>query len=193
MCGEQLTHWGQVTHIYVSKLTIIGSDNGLSPGRRQAIIWTNAGMLLIWPSGRNFSEILIEIYTFSFKKMHWKMSSGKWQPFCLGLHVLSTRDLYISSHSRYVMTECVMLFWIRFLENQRSTKRNPYNMWWCSPGIDRSASATSGHMSITSNASYYRQCQKFANNVKSSWQLNHQYATYVFQKLSHTSGTGIIL
>ena len=43
------------------KLSIIGSDNGLSPGRRQAIIWTNAGILLIEPLGTNFSEILIEI------------------------------------------------------------------------------------------------------------------------------------
>ena len=41
-----LTHWGGVTHICVSRLTIIGSDNGLSPDRRQAIIWTNAGILL---------------------------------------------------------------------------------------------------------------------------------------------------
>ena len=55
-----LTHWSRVTHIYVSKLTIIASDNGLSPGRRQAIIWTNAGILLIGPLGLNFSEILIE-------------------------------------------------------------------------------------------------------------------------------------
>ena len=30
-----------MTHICISKLTIIGSYNGLSPGRRQAIIWTN--------------------------------------------------------------------------------------------------------------------------------------------------------
>ena len=44
-----LTHWGRVTHICVVKLTIIGSDNGLSPGRRQAIILTNAGILLIGP------------------------------------------------------------------------------------------------------------------------------------------------
>ena len=42
-------------------VTIIGSDNGLSPGRRQAIIWTKAGILLIEPLGTNFSEILIEI------------------------------------------------------------------------------------------------------------------------------------
>ena len=45
--GDNLsTHWGQVTYS-VSKLTGIGSDNGLSPGRRQAIIWTNAGIVLI--------------------------------------------------------------------------------------------------------------------------------------------------
>ena len=43
------THWGRVTHICINKLTIVGSDNGLSPGRRQAIIWTNAGILLIGP------------------------------------------------------------------------------------------------------------------------------------------------
>ena len=55
-----------LTHC-ISKLTIIGSYNGLSPSRRQAIIWTNAEILLIRPSGANFSEILIEIDTFSFK------------------------------------------------------------------------------------------------------------------------------
>ena len=43
-------------HICVSNLTIIGSDNGLSPGGRQAIIWTNAEALLIWPSGTNLNE-----------------------------------------------------------------------------------------------------------------------------------------
>ena len=81
-----LTHWGRVTHICVGNLTIIGSDNGLSPGRRQAITWTNVGILLIGPLGTNFSEI--EIHTFSFKKIHLKMSIGKWRSFCLGLNVL---------------------------------------------------------------------------------------------------------
>ena len=48
--------------MYVSvNYTIIGSDNGLVPGRHQAIIWTNAGMLLIWPLGTNFSGIFIKI------------------------------------------------------------------------------------------------------------------------------------
>ena len=85
---SHLTHWGRVTHICISKLTIIGSDNGFSLGRHQAIIWTDAGILLIGPLGTNFSEILIEIHTFSFKKMHLKMSSGKWRPFCFSLSVL---------------------------------------------------------------------------------------------------------
>ena len=88
ICVSKLGHWRRMTHICVSTLTIIGSDNGLSPGRRQAIIWTNAGILLIEPLGTNFSEMLLEIYTFSFTKMHLKMS-GKWRPFCLGLNVLN--------------------------------------------------------------------------------------------------------
>ena len=75
-------------HIYISKQTILGSDNGWLPGRHQAIIWTNAGILLIGPLGTNFSEIVIGIQTFSFKKMHLKMSSAKWCPFCCGLSVL---------------------------------------------------------------------------------------------------------
>ena len=59
-----LTRLGRVTHVCVSKLTIIGPDNGLSPGRRQAIIWTNSGMLSIEPLGTNFSEIFIKIQAF---------------------------------------------------------------------------------------------------------------------------------
>ena len=77
-----------MTHICVGKLTNIGSYNALSPGRRQAIIWTNAGILLIRPLGTNFSEIPIGIQTFLFKKMHLKMSSAKWRLFGLGLNEL---------------------------------------------------------------------------------------------------------
>ena len=85
---ERIPHWGRVTHICVSKLTIIGWDNGLSPGRRKAIIWTNDGILLIWSFGTIFSDILIEIHLFSFKKIHLNMSSAKCRPFCLGLNVI---------------------------------------------------------------------------------------------------------
>ena len=61
-----------MTHTYVSKLTIIVSYNGLSPGRHQAIIWTNARLLSIETLGTNFSEILSEIHMFSFNKFIWK-------------------------------------------------------------------------------------------------------------------------
>ena len=87
-----------MTHICVGKQTIIGSDNGLSPGRRQAIIWTNAGILLNGPLGTNFSEFSIVIQTFSFNEMHLKMSSAKWRPFCLGLSVLIDVGAWISNH-----------------------------------------------------------------------------------------------
>ena len=69
-----LTNWGWVMHICVGEIINIGSGNGLSAGRRQAIIWTSAGILLFGPSETNFSEFLIEIHTFSFTKMKciWK-------------------------------------------------------------------------------------------------------------------------
>ena len=76
-----------MTHICVSELTTIRSGNGLSLGPRQAIIWTNAEILLNGPVATNFSEILIEIHTISIKEMHLQMST-KWRPFFLGLNVL---------------------------------------------------------------------------------------------------------
>ena len=90
---DKLTHWGRVSHICVSRLTITGSDNGLPPGRRQAIIWTNAGILLIGSLGTNSSENSIEILTFSFTKMRLKVSFAKWRPFCLGFNVLKDGGL----------------------------------------------------------------------------------------------------
>ena len=68
------THWVPGKHICISKLTIIASDNVLSPGRHQA---TNGGILWIGPLGTKFSRTLIEIHEFSFKKMHLKMSFEK--------------------------------------------------------------------------------------------------------------------
>ena len=64
LCVSTLIDWGRVTHICVGNLAIIGSDNCLSPGRRHAIIWTDAGILLIGPSETDFNEILIKSYIF---------------------------------------------------------------------------------------------------------------------------------
>ena len=113
-----LTHWGRVTHICVSKLTIIGSDNGSSPGRRQAIIWTNDGILLTGPLGTNFSENLIEILTLSFTKVRLKVSSAKWRPICLGLNVLSL--MILALESLYVVATCICSY---------KNNWNSYNMF----------------------------------------------------------------
>ena len=78
--GVRLTHQGRVTHICVSKIIMIG--------RRQANIRINAGILLTGPLRTNFTEILSEIHTFSFNKMHLKISSAKRQQSRLGLNVL---------------------------------------------------------------------------------------------------------
>ena len=119
-----LTHWGRVTHICVGKLTIIGSDNGLSPGRRQAIIWTNAGILLIGPLGTNFSETLIAIETLLFKKMHLKISSAKWRPFCLVLNVLTdVNPHFIPSLLRIEPVSAFSL-----ANNPGHSNENP--IWW---------------------------------------------------------------
>ena len=124
---HSLTHWGRVRHICIGNLTIIGSDNGLSPGRRQAIIWTNAGMLLIGPLGTNFSEILIDIYTFSFKKMHLKMSSGKWQRFCLGLNVLRVNFNYLCHFiaDRSILLSVLPRYWVSCWTHTKLGSCNP--------------------------------------------------------------------
>ena len=116
-----LTHWGRVTYICVSNLTTIGSDNGLLPGRRQAIIWTNAGILLIGPSGTNFSEILIEIHTFSIKKMHLKMSSAKRRLFLLGLNELNQVTCVVLFHCSYTLCQ-----WLSFV----TTVSNFHICYW---------------------------------------------------------------
>ena len=101
---RRLTHWVRMTHICASKKTIIGSDNGLSPPRHQAIISANAKLLLIGPLGIKF---LIKIHTFWFKKMYFKMSA-KWRPFCLSFNVLILPAIFINklllSTSKYIMT-----------------------------------------------------------------------------------------
>ena len=86
-----LTHWGRVMYICIGKLTIIGSNNGLSHGGHQAIMWTNPGILSIGPLGTNLSDILMGNQTFSFMKMHFKMSSVKCHQFCLSLNVICNR------------------------------------------------------------------------------------------------------
>ena len=78
-----LTKWRRFTHICTSKLTIIGSDNGLSP-----TVWTSAGILLIGPLATNFRETIIKFIHFKPRKCIWKCRLKKWRPSSLGLDVL---------------------------------------------------------------------------------------------------------
>ena len=91
---KTLTHWGRVTHICISKQTIIGSDNGLLPGQRQDIIWTSAGIVLIRTLGTNFSEILSEIR--AFENGVCKMASILSQPQCVNSFRLRTNGCLFS-------------------------------------------------------------------------------------------------
>ena len=101
-----LTHWGRVTHICVSNLTIIGSDNGLSSRRRPAIIWTNAGISFIGPLGPDFSfnrNSNIFIQENAFESVVWEMASILSRPQCVNgtCEKLSTRFTY-----------CRVLLWL---------------------------------------------------------------------------------
>ena len=92
--------------VYIHRLTNHHvSDNGLSPGWRQAIIWTNAGISLIRTLGTNFSEILSEISTFLFKKMHLNILSAKRRPFYLGLNVFTKATLLAGPLDAFSGTE----------------------------------------------------------------------------------------
>ena len=79
-----LTHWGQVTHICVSNLTIIGSDNGLSPGGHQPNHYLHQHWNIVnWILGNKLQwNIQWEISSF------WKMAAVLSQPLCVLNYVL---------------------------------------------------------------------------------------------------------
>ena len=92
-----------MTHICVDELTIIASDNGLSPGRRQAIIWTNAGILSIEPLGINFSE----------------MTSILSRPQCVKYHDISISDRGLAS-----LNLCVCIIVIYLVNGMCTNEQN---------------------------------------------------------------------
>ena len=115
-------------HICVSNIIAIGSDDGWPPGRCQAIIWTNAGILLIGPLGINFSEILIEISKFIFKKMHLNMSSAKWP-----LFLLSPNESYfaidiLSNTARTFADKVVTKYWFHIVDPTKPALQLLQNM-----------------------------------------------------------------
>ena len=83
-----ITHWDRVTHICVSQLIIIGSDNGLSPDRRQAIIWNKWWNIVIWTLGKKFQwnlnrNLYIFIQENAFENVVWKLAVILSRPQCV--------------------------------------------------------------------------------------------------------------
>ena len=119
---QVLTDWSLMTHICASKLTIIGPDYGFSPCRRQAIIWTDAGILLIRILATNVSEIFSEINTFSFKNTFdnvvWEMAA------------LLTRALR-PDHSRQTGNQYDGCWCFVYLRHQHDDNY----VWWVPPGL----------------------------------------------------------
>ena len=83
-----LTHWGRMTHICVSQLITIVSDNGLSPDRRQAIIRKKWWNIVIWTRGKKFQwnlnrNFYIFIQENAFENVVWKMATILSRPQCV--------------------------------------------------------------------------------------------------------------
>ena len=115
-----LTHWGQLTHICVRKLTIIGTDNGLSPGRRQAIIWNNAAILLIGTLSNTLQwnrcrYLYIFIQENTFEIFVWKMAAILSRPQCVNVwsHVRSP-DTIIVEHTSWCLSFGHHIQWFNF-------------------------------------------------------------------------------
>ena len=93
-----------MTHICVGKLATIASDNGLSPGRHQAIIWTNAGILLIWSLGTNFSEFKISIEENAFENIVCEMAAIVSRPQCVN-SIYTMKRLEVSKTCDAILTK----------------------------------------------------------------------------------------
>ena len=74
---DSLTHWGRMTHICVSKLTIIGSDNWY---RLAGVKRLSEPMLGYYQLDRS-KQTSVNSCIFQFRKLHLQLSSGNWRPF----------------------------------------------------------------------------------------------------------------
>ena len=73
-------HWSGSSLVQVMACRLFGA---------KPFTWTNGAILSIGHLGTNFGEFYLKFKHFRWIKMHSKMSSAKWRPFCLGLDVVS--------------------------------------------------------------------------------------------------------
>ena len=128
-----LTHWGWVTHICIGILTSNGSDNGLLPGPRQAIIWTNAGIVLIEPLETNSVKFYSEFKHFHSRKCIWKchLENGVHfsRPQCVNttkawIKWLTFRNLHIQVDFVLTILSFIIVWWYGSYQYHVELNRN---------------------------------------------------------------------
>ena len=134
---------------------LFGATTGLpnNPFQRQALIWTNHGLLIIRALATKFSKIWIKMQRFSLKKINSEIYFVKYRPFCLRLNVLYGEQWNVQTQKRLLatVTWCGMLVsnkrnsihatsknsmivadLIEFLINQSMTEQQPkYSVFYC--------------------------------------------------------------
>ena len=108
-----LTHCNLVTPYGVKNLGNFGPDSALSLIRYRVITWNNRDILLIGPIGTNCSDIPIKLPTLSFKKMHFKRSAAKYQPYLFMPDMLkiSLMCIHYCEHMNDIETCGPLLTW----------------------------------------------------------------------------------
>ena len=148
---SSLTHWGRVTHIRISNVTIIGSDNGLSPGRCQAIIWTKYENIVYWTFRNKLQwnlnwDSYIFIQYDAFEYGIWKMVAILSQPQCVKLlyvhydqhsremtlaWVQDKRDIFMRHHfiCWIALKSGIFVLFIYFIAFSTDDSGNVKSMW----------------------------------------------------------------
>ena len=88
--------------------TIIGSDNGLSPGRHQAIVWTNVGIYLIQGNTSAHGQWIIYMYLYIYIDREMKMSLKQHGHFATNGFVFPFFRQMLINHS-YCQTRSALL------------------------------------------------------------------------------------
>ena len=114
----RVTYQSLVTHICVKNKPIIGWDNGMSPVCYQAIVWTNAGWLIVGPM--EFAELCKQYFVYIFRiEKYIKEPAGKYLhdtvSYIIFLILLLMCTIYRSDEMKdhlFTGLEWLVLFWV---------------------------------------------------------------------------------
>ena len=92
-------YWFHIPLHKLSQVVVVTFANSSPPSATYILQWIEAALVEIMACRLN-QLILIKIQNFSFTKMHPKISSAKWRPFCPGGDELSIWDRKSTKTSR---------------------------------------------------------------------------------------------